>query len=444
MKPVPHPLALCFLVFISCGQEPSGSDPIIRKVAAATVLRVPLHDEVSGFGSISFLRKVDVSSPQDAVVGRLFCREGDAVKAGSVLARLDNPRIQLALDRAAHEVSQAEATVELARARLFEGRLAAESRILALEKSSMELERARKEFDESSRKQADQETLFLAGGVPWETVRSGRFSMESAAAAIKVMEKSMEIALVGLRDQDLLASGFRSPPDSKDRREALIGLAVATLSAELDAASALLAIAREETESAGMALAELTVRAPVSGIIGARYFEEGERIKREDKVLTVMDVGSLYAIAPIRESEALRVTAGMEAAITVDSLAHTWRGTVASVAPVADSGSATFSVKVLLSDAEERLKPGMFARMTITAGADRDVLVVPETSLKEKNGDSGSLFVIMEGKLSARAVHLGVSLEENRVVVSGLTEGEVVVDKPAPGLKEGERVELAD
>jgi len=431
------------LVFASCrhGADIPATTP--RKVAAVTVSAVHLLDQISGFGSISFLRKIDVSAPQDAIIGRLSYREGDFIKAGSVVTRLQNPQMQLALERSLHEVSQAEATLALAAARLFEGKLAAETRILALEKIVLELARARKELDESSRKQADQETLFLAGGLPWETIRTGRFSLENSREAVTVMEKEMEIALVGLRDQDLIAAGIEPPSEAQLRKEAFVELSVASLSAELNAAMAVLEIARKEAESAGMALSELTLLAPASGVIGAKYLEEGERIKRDEKLCTIIDVGSLYAIAPIREAEASRIAAGMEALIVVDSLAATYKGVVDAVAPVSETGSGSFNVKVLLSDPERRLKPGMFARMTINSGNDRVVLVVPDSALVGKEGNSASLFVIAEGRLSLRVLELGLAVEEGRVVLSGLLEGEVVVNKPAPGLKEGERVEIS-
>ncbi|MBU0928573.1 MAG: efflux RND transporter periplasmic adaptor subunit [Spirochaetes bacterium] len=435
---------LAALAFFACAREPAVSGTETRKVRAAVVEAALWPDEVSGFGSLSFLKKVDVASPQEAVVAALPYREGDAVSAGDIVARLSNPQLELALGRAMNGVAQAEAAVALAEARLFEGRLAAEARILGIGKARLEYGQAARELAELERKLVDQEKLFSAGGVTAEAVRSGSFSVESAKERLSLLAKDLEIRLVGLRDADLSARGKVPPLDRVDREAALVSLLTETLSAERLAASARLDAARKELESARIALSELSVAAPSPGVIGARYLEAGERAKREDKLVTIIDFRSLYAVVSVGEADATRLSRGMKAAVSVDSADARYDGVVDLVSPVADPRSASFSVRVAFDDPEGRLRPGMFARAVISAGEPRRVVVVPEGALVDRSGDTAKVFTVSSGLVGRRKVTLGPSLGSGLIVVSGLDEGDIVALEPDPGLKEGERAEVFD
>ena len=127
-------IQLTVLFCFSCAKQPAGINDEARKVrAAATVIR-ELPDEAAGFGSLSFLSKVDIASPQDAVIKKLYFREGDFVKQNEQVLLLENPQINLAVERAGNNYSQALAAYNLAGSRLLEGMFQAEAQLLALEK----------------------------------------------------------------------------------------------------------------------------------------------------------------------------------------------------------------------------------------------------------------------------------------------------------------------
>ena len=262
----------------ACARKPVQAGDSIRTVRAVAVGRAQIPDEIEGFGNLSYLKKVDVVSPSDAVVRSLPFREGKGVGAASIVALLENPQIELAVGRAENALSQAEAALELAEANLCEGKFAAEARLLGLAKSEAELAAARRELAEAERKQADQEKLFEAGGVTEEAIRGGRFSLESGRDGIAIRERALEISRVGFRDADLVAAGLASesgpPLTETGRLAALIELSTRSLSAEAAAAGARRDAARKELESARLAQAELLVIAPISALVGALYVEE--------------------------------------------------------------------------------------------------------------------------------------------------------------------------
>jgi RND family efflux transporter MFP subunit len=207
----------------------------------------------------------------------------------------------------------------------------------------------------------------------------------------------------------------------------------------------------KELESARLAQSELKIRSSSGGTVGARYFEEGERVKREDKILTLMDTESLYAVFPVREADALRLERGMPARVSLDGTGGTYGGAVDLVAPAADSQSFTFTVRVLLSpeeiasgNGEGRPKPGMFARVSITLGPPRKAVVIPGGVILNQGDDEGVVFVISGNTVYERKVLLGMSLGEDRIVASGLSPGDPVVLRPDGNLRDGSYVVLAE
>ncbi|MDR2103502.1 MAG: efflux RND transporter periplasmic adaptor subunit [Treponema sp.] len=447
LKHIRNHIVLVFLVFSACRGEdtPPDGEAALRVHGQAVTVR-EIADEVSGFGALSFLKKVDIAAPQDGVLARLFFREGDRVQAGDLVAIFENPQISLAKGRAENSYAQAEAALGNARARLLEGEFQAEARILEIKKAEAELVQAGKVLEERRRKQRDQEELYRAGGISPEALRNGRFSLESEEERLRFLERDLEIRRIGLREQDLLAAGFPPSGNEEEQRRALILLAAATLRTELAAAEARLAAAAKELESARLAEEELTLYSPSSGVVGGRYFEEGERVRREDKFLTLMDTDSLYAVFPLEEADALRLEKGMEAKVWLDGTGGEYGGRVDLVAPQADSQSFTFLVRVLISPegTDTSPKPGMFARVTVYSGPPRTAAVIPESSLIRKKNNEAAVFVIRNNTLTERKVLTGDALGEDREIRSGLVPGEVVVKNPDTNLREGIYVSLAD
>jgi RND family efflux transporter MFP subunit len=432
---------------LSCGKAQASSEGYVPKVKVAAAAEKILAEEVSGFGALSFFTKVDVTALQDGTVRRLYRREGDSVAKGARIADLENVQLELAAARAENSLTQAQAALRLARSRLLEGEFSAEAELLGIARAGAELVQAAKVLEEQRRRQEDQETLYTAGGLSGEAVREGRFTLSGAEEQFRLMERDLEIRTVGLRDRDLAAAGLLPAEgfaSENERRAALIGLAVSTLRSEVEAAEAQLEAAEKELESVRIARSELTVYSPAAGIVGARYFEEGERIKKEDKLVTLMDTGSLYVLFSLRESDALRLRKGMAARVGVGETVY--EGTVDLVSPQADSQSFTFTVRVLLPPsvtgaAEDKLKPGMFARVTVYPGEERKALTVPESAVINRQDDEGTVFAVTRGRVSERKVRFGPSAAEGeREILSGLAPGEAVVLKPEAYLKEGSRV----
>ncbi len=448
--PAPRPGAVAIVAAIvaahalstaACAASEAAESDEAVPVRVAVAAALTLDDEIQGYGTIAYSRKVELSAAQSGVIASLPFREGDRVEKGDVVAVLTNARALLALGIAENGVASARAELALAEARLFSGRLNAESRLLDIERERMELSLARLELRESERKQADQEALFAAGGVAEETVRAGRFSIESAKGGIELIEREIASNLVGLRDEDLEARGLHVPEGAADRASALADLCTESLAAERDAALASLEAAVKELEAAGLALAELTMTAPIAGVVGALRLEEGERAEGGDPVLTLIATDCPRAVFAVQEALAARLSPGMAAKVVVDATGGEYDAELDLVSPIADSGSASFYARAALVGDHPELKPGMFARVRVVAGPSTEAVVIP-CSAAIGEGDQAVALVVSGGFVWKRPLTLGDVGPGGRVVLSGLAAGEVVVDEPGARLEEGQRVSI--
>jgi len=442
-------LLLC-LIFLSCFSCEKQLENIIvepRKVRGIPAVTKQQPDEASGFGSLSFLTKIDITAPQEAVIKKLYFREGDIVEQGQILIQLENPQIILAVERAENNYQQALAARNLSEARLLEGIFQAEAQLLSLEKADAELNLAKRKWEEDTRKHQHQEKLYKIGGINTEAILGSRFTIDTEWEQLRLMEKELEIRKIGSRDKDLITAGISIPADAAERQNAFISLMTSSLNAELEAAHARLEAAEKELTSAKIARAELRLRCPSSGIIGARYLEEGERVRPQDKIISLIDTASLYAIFPVREKDALRIEKGMSASVFVDGTGETRDGAVDLIYPQADSQSLSFLVRVLLLNAgvsDIRLKPGMFSRITVNLGPPKNAVYIPESAIFNRKNNEGSVFVINGSALTERKISTGPSQGDECEITAGLNEGELIVLRPGPELREGVHVSVAE
>ncbi|GHV83933.1 hypothetical protein AGMMS50212_12730 [Spirochaetia bacterium] len=452
-----HAIVLLILMFtVSCVSKKNDVNEIVNKVEGHIVESKNLENKIDGFGALSYQKKIDVTAVQDAEMYQLNVREGDNVKKDQIIAVTKNPHILLALGRSQNALSQAQAALDLARAKLLEGELRAEAQLISLEKADAEMKQAWIAYNEEERKQKARETLFEAGGVNEEAIREARFKLKQQFNSLELAEKDLEIKRIGFRDKDLIAAGMKVPSGINEKTKAFVRLSTVTARAELEAAAANRDSAQKELESSQLANEQLIIRSPISGVLVVKYFEEGERIKREDKIVTIIDTEYLYAVFPVRESDAFRIENGMNAVVDIDGTSSSYNGIVDLVSPVADSKSFTFSVRVLLSNnssegVDEKdsnlfnfAKPGMFARVSINLGNPRSIIALKDAAIISKNNDEGIVFIVNGKTVSERKIILGESIGDEWEILDGLKAGEVAVLHPDSNLQDGSYVYIAE
>lgn len=155
-----------------------------------------------------------------------------------------------------------------------------------------------------------------------------------------------------------------------------------------------------DTQRASYDIAKLDLEytrivAPISGVISERMVKVGNLIQLQQVLFRIDDFDPLLAVLSVPERELATIRAGLPVEMNVDALpGQVFKGTVARISPVIDAGTGTFRVTTEFRDAEQRLKSGMFGRVSIVHDQRDQALVVPRDSLLE--GDSESAVYLLD------------------------------------------------
>jgi RND family efflux transporter MFP subunit len=125
------------------------------------------------------------------------------------------------------------------------------------------------------------------------------------------------------------------------------------------------------------------IRAPFSGIITAKNYENGELYSGAKPILTLVEIDRLKAYIDVPESYYPGVNKGMK--VTVKSEIYPdkpFEGVIFNVSPTINSATRTFEVEVHIPNRQEMLKPGMFARISLSLGETNALIVPYQTVLK--------------------------------------------------------------
>lgn len=214
---------------------------------------------------------------------------------------------------------------------------------------------------------------------------------------------------------------------------------------DVENAEAVMRAAQAAGAQAEQRLADITVRAPVSGVIAERLVESGDRIKDGDLMFRLVNTAVLEFAAAVPSSYVGGVRPGMPVSLAVTGVTGvTIGGRVSRVNATADEATRQVKVYVLVPNTGGRLVGGLFASGRIITRQSANALVVPQAALRAASDSGSYVLVIVDGKIARRAVVAG-SVDEVAGVVEitqGLTGGETVVVSAAEGLRDGDAVSV--
>ncbi len=182
------------------------------------------------------------------------------------------------------------------------------------------------------------------------------------------------------------------------------------------------------------------IRAPIAGVVSQRFIKRGNMARVGDPLFHVTSLDPLVAYLFVPESKYKQLAPGQPAVLEIDALR--WErlfADVTRVSPVIDADTGTFKITVEISDPERRIKPGMFARISIVYDRHENALQVPRPAIVGDDEDT-SVFVVEDGIAIRKPVQTGFSDQGMIEITAGLTDGEHVITVGQVGLKDDSKV----
>ncbi len=181
------------------------------------------------------------------------------------------------------------------------------------------------------------------------------------------------------------------------------------------------------------------------GIISKKNVEVGEYVSPTMTIALLSDISSVLVEVGIIEKDANKIFMDQKMVAFVDSYPDVeFSGAITDISPDFDELTRTLPVKTRIDNPEGLLLPGMFARAKIFVFEEAGILVVPVSSL-ESVESAYKTFVVGDDNIAVeRPVEVGYISNDYAQIVSGLSEGEMVVNEKPENLKDGSLVEIVD
>jgi multidrug efflux pump subunit AcrA (membrane-fusion protein) len=403
MRPILLAAALLpFALFAGCKKD---AEPVpLVTVQAAHPEQGPIAEHITTDAVLAPLAQAAIEPKLSAPVRKFYVQRGSRVKAGQLLATLENNDLAAAaMDNKGSYIAAQAAYDTTTKAQVPEDTLKAESD-LAEAKANLDLNlsivKSRKE-------------LFAEGAIP------GR-DLDTASAALVQAQAVYDAAAKHL---DSVRSVSRE--------------------AALKSAQGQLTSAEGKYKGAEAAVNYSEIRSPIDGVVTDRPLFAGETASAGAPLVTVMDTSSLLAKTHIAHSLAQQMNVGDEAEISVPGLVDPFTAKVSLISPALDPGSTTVEVWFKIDNKSGTLKVGTPVKVSITGRAVAKAWKLPSTAiLTAQDGTKSVLVVGDDGTAHRKPVTLGISDAGDVQVTSGLSPADMVITGGAYGLDEGTKVKV--
>lgn len=200
---------------------------------------------------------------------------------------------------------------------------------------------------------------------------------------------------------------------------------------ETAAATRLRAYGLTVPPSPGSELGRVTLRSPIAGSVISRTASVGQWVEPAEQLAEVMNLDELWLLGAVYERDIRHVEVGQPVLVDVRAYpGEVFPGTVDLVEATLEASSRSATIRVVLPNPDQRLKPGMFATARVTgthAHEPEQLLAIPTAAVQEVDGHTSVFVRIEEGVFVLQRVHLGEQAGERVEVLNGLSPGDEVV-----------------
>lgn len=359
-------------------------------VVAMPIVRGAAIDAVYATGTVEAEDRVQIKAKTSGSVAEILVKEGDRVKKGDLVARIDSPQLAFELKRGKVDLSAASAQGGAAAPQLQALRAQAAA-------ISADLGMARQEA-------ARLETLSASGavaGAELDRAKARVAQLEATLAANEAQQKALRI--------DLSANAARQAAQ------------VQTLESRL---------------------ADTEVRAPMDGVVLAKQIELGEVVTVNQPLFKIGDTARLVLEVSVDEADVARVrepegeAPGSTVAVSLYAFPRqVFAGKVFEILPDANRERKSFLAKVRLDEPPKGLRSGMSGEVNIVIGQKAGVLLAPSEAEADR-----FVWLVDGGRVKKQKVSTGIRDLLRVEIVEGAEEGALVVIEGQDRIQDGSRV----
>lgn len=213
---------------------------------------------------------------------------------------------------------------------------------------------------------------------------------------------------------------------------------------ERDKALAQMKINESQLKIAKARLEQTIIRAPFDGILGLRDVSVGTWVNAGAELISVINLNPIKVDFKIPEFHLKDVAVGQRAEVLVDGFEKSpFEAEIEAIDPKIESSGHSLQVRAKITNIDEKLRPGLFANVTLTIGTQEDAMMIPESAV-DRSGDDEFVYVI-KNKTALKTLVTTGSRENGRVeILGGLSQGALIVTSGQLKLRDGYRVKITN
>ena len=273
-----------------------------------------------------------------------------------------------------------------------------------------------------------------------EQVRAAEASQEVAKATIRQREADLNVSQLNFeRSKNLFSRGLLAKQALDDAESRYLASV-----AQLDLSKAQLSQNDARLQELRINLQHTSVTSPVDGFVGKRNVDPGAMVNTNTAIASVVEISRLKLVVNVVEKDLRMVTAGDTGIVEVDAYpGEKFNGRIARVAPVLDPATRTASIEIEIPNSDARLKPGMYARISLTVEERKNTLVAPKNAVIDFENKRGVWMPSEDRRAHFVPVTLGIEGPEQIEILAGLKEGDRFVTTGAAAVRNNDQLIIA-
>ncbi len=455
----PRSLAIIGLTFLSaCGTSIANTKPIAPKEAVPVVVvtasqkTVPL--QVQGMGTVEAYSTVSVKSRVDGEIKSIYFTQGDDVKKGDLLFKMDarpfeaalsqaqatlakdlaqvnQAKAKLAADKA--QVNQAEAKVTADMAQIKQAQAKVTADMAQVKQSEANLIRNKAQSAQAESEARRYAELVTQGVISKNQYDQYQSNSEALNASSLAGEAGLENAKATVGQSSAAVENAKAVVGQSSAAVENAKAAVEASAAAVENAEAVVQADLALVENAKVNLSYTSIYAPDDGRAGSILTNSGNVVEaNKTPLVELKQINPIYVTFPVPQQQLPLIRQYMDSgnlkvkAIIPKSEKNPLEGTLTFIDNAVDSSTGTVKLKATFDNLNSKLWPGLFVNVILDLSQERNTLVVPSQAIQ--TGQKGQYVFVVKPDLS---------VENRSVVVSRTVAGEAVIEK---GIEPGEKI----
>jgi HlyD family secretion protein len=460
-------LGLAIVLVAAFSRERPTKVQVVRPAARQLAEVIALSGRVRG------VQESQLAPEVSGTVEALLVSEGESVKKGAKLARLETARLRAQRDQALEKIRVAQAQLAVARrgplpSQLEQARSEVESQRLGARAAAESARQALLEAQRGPRPEqiaqaqavlreaeAEAEQRTREAQRQAKLLADGAVSKQGAEQALTQARQAAEAVQSAKARLAELENGTR-PEEVERARQAVASAQADVLAAEQAGAARIqqlldqpraedVRLAEAQVQEARSAaqiveeqLRQADVLAPYDGVVGRRLLRVGDQAGPNSPIFTFSSRPALEIRVDVDESDRARLAPGLKAEIRANGYSETFQAEVKELSPEVDTVRGTIEARLAPLTPPPWLVPGQTVDVNLILEQQKDRLVLPLTCVILR-GSKAEVVVVESDVARFRSVEISSPTQEGYLIRSGLEEGDLVALYPQ-GLSDGQKV----